>query len=256
MKKTSAFAAACLMALATGAATAHDHSAHEAGQPAKAARAELATAAAFGPDGLLYAVSKDGPHLVLMRSGDAGASWTAPIKVNAQPEAIAADGDSQPKLAFSREGALLVTWTQPLPRPYTGAIRLARLDKGADAFDAPITVHRDTAEITHRFQNLVTDPAGRIAVLWIDKRDQEAAKAKKQAYRGAAIQNGLKAATLAPLECARAAAEVIRIADRIREAQDILGRRLLIENVSSYLAYSHSTLTEWEFLRELTALAD
>lgn len=191
MKKTSAFSAACLLALATGAATAHDHSAHEAGQPAKAARAELATAAAFGPDGLLYAVSKDGPHLVLRRSGDAGANWTAPIKVNAQPEAIAADGDSQPKLAFSREGALLVTWTQPLPRPYTGAIRLARLDKGSDVFDAPITVHQDTAEITHRFQNLVTDPAGRIAVLWIDKRDQEAAKAKKQAYRGAAIYSAV-----------------------------------------------------------------
>lgn len=40
---------------------------------------------------------------------------------------------------------------------------------------------------------------------------------EEKAYRGAAIQNGLKAATLAPLECARAAAEVIRLSARAVE---------------------------------------
>jgi uncharacterized protein len=43
---------------------------------------------------------------------------------------------------------------------------------------------------------------------------------------------------------------------RISEVQDLLGRRLLVENVSSYLSYRHSEMTEWEFLRELTARAD
>ena len=37
---------------------------------------------------------------------------------------------------------------------------------------------------------------------------------EEKAYRAAAIQNGLKGATQAPLECARAAAEVIRLAAR------------------------------------------
>ena len=46
---------------------------------------------------------------------------------------------------------------------------------------------------------------------------------------------------------------VVHAAHRIREVQDILGRSILIENVSSYMAYTHSTLTEWEFL---TAVAD
>jgi len=35
---------------------------------------------------------------------------------------------------------------------------------------------------------------------------------------------------------------------RIGEAQDVLGRQLLIENVSSYLEFAHSTIPEWEFL--------
>jgi len=38
------------------------------------------------------------------------------------------------------------------------------------------------------------------------------------------------------------------VADRIARVQDTLGRQMLIENVSSYLTYKHSTMPEWEFL--------
>jgi uncharacterized protein (UPF0276 family) len=38
------------------------------------------------------------------------------------------------------------------------------------------------------------------------------------------------------------------VSARIRQAQDFLGRQLLIENVSSYLEYHDSTIPEWEFL--------
>jgi uncharacterized protein (UPF0276 family) len=41
-------------------------------------------------------------------------------------------------------------------------------------------------------------------------------------------------------------------AARVIEAQDRLGRRLLIENVSSYLEFRANELAEWEFLAELT----
>lgn len=41
------------------------------------------------------------------------------------------------------------------------------------------------------------------------------------------------------------------VASRIREAQDVLGRQILVENVSSYVEYADSTLTEWEFLAAL-----
>ncbi|MEK6550092.1 MAG: DUF692 domain-containing protein [Pseudomonadota bacterium] len=46
------------------------------------------------------------------------------------------------------------------------------------------------------------------------------------------------------------------VASRIREAQDFIGRRLLIENLSSYVQYRHSTIPEWEFLAALVKLAD
>jgi uncharacterized protein len=38
--------------------------------------------------------------------------------------------------------------------------------------------------------------------------------------------------------------------------QDILGRRILLENVSSYVTYRDSRLTEWDFLREIANAAD
>jgi hypothetical protein len=46
------------------------------------------------------------------------------------------------------------------------------------------------------------------------------------------------------------------VAGRIRQVQDRLGRRILIENVSSYVTFRHSPLTEWEFLSGLCERAD
>jgi uncharacterized protein (UPF0276 family) len=43
---------------------------------------------------------------------------------------------------------------------------------------------------------------------------------------------------------------VQHIARRVREVQDFLGQQILLENVSSYLRFQHSTLSEWEFIRK------
>jgi len=51
---------------------------------------------------------------------------------------------------------------------------------------------------------------------------------------------------LLPLPFTGEAVEVL--AAQVREAQDFLGRQLLIENVSAYVTFDHSHLTEWEFL--------
>lgn len=43
---------------------------------------------------------------------------------------------------------------------------------------------------------------------------------------------------------------------RVQETQDVLGRQMLVENVSSYLVYQHSTIPEHEFLAQLALTAD
>lgn len=42
------------------------------------------------------------------------------------------------------------------------------------------------------------------------------------------------------------------VARRVDQVQARLGRRLLLENPSAYVAFKSSTMTEWEFLAELT----
>ncbi len=147
---------------------------------------QLGSSATFAPDGSVLAVAKDGDHVALYRSADLGKTWSKPEVVNAQPEDIAADGESRPKIAFASDGGLLVSWTHPLSKPYTGAVRLARAADGQH-FAAPLTVHSDTAEITHRFESMLALPGNKVLVAWIDKREYEAAKAKKTPYRGAGI---------------------------------------------------------------------
>jgi uncharacterized protein (UPF0276 family) len=46
------------------------------------------------------------------------------------------------------------------------------------------------------------------------------------------------------------------VAARVREVQDFLGRRILLENVSSYVAFHQSCLSEWDFLGEIARRAD
>lgn len=49
---------------------------------------------------------------------------------------------------------------------------------------------------------------------------------------------------------------VAHVAERVGQVQDFLGQRILLENVSSYLTYRHSALSEWEFLRAVAERAD
>lgn len=194
---------------------------------AHAARPELGSSAAFGPDGALYVVTKSGQHVLLHRSSDAAKTWGEPVVVNREPEAISADGENRPKLAFAADGAALVSWTRPLAKRFTGEIRFARSADRA-RFDAPITVHRDRQEITHRFESLHVMPDGQVLVAWIDKRDLESAQAAGSPYRGAALYAALSD------DGGRSFRPEAKLADhsceccRIAVASDVDGRALLM----------------------------
>lgn len=61
--------------------------------------------------------------------------------------------------------------------------------------------------------------------------------------------HGLNLHDLLPIPYTR---EAIRhVVSRISQVQEFLGRPILIENVSSYLSYKQSEMTEWEFIAEI-----
>lgn len=49
---------------------------------------------------------------------------------------------------------------------------------------------------------------------------------------------------------------IAHVADRVRQVQDFLGRQILLENVSSYITFAHSEMSEWDFLRTIAERAD
>jgi hypothetical protein len=66
--------------------------------------------------------------------------------------------------------------------------------------------------------------------------------------------DGVMAHDLLPLPYTEEA--LVHVVARVQQVQEHLGRRILLENVSSYLTFRHSALSEWEFLAEVARRAD
>ena len=49
---------------------------------------------------------------------------------------------------------------------------------------------------------------------------------------------------------------VKHVVDRVLQVQDFLGEQIVIENVSSYLQFKASEMTEWDFINEVTQRSD
>lgn len=175
--------------LFAAAALAHDAAGHAPAKPDFAqmwqARQEqaprLAVAATFDAGGRLWLARVVGRQLLLSHSDDAGQSFGGALAVNPVPELISADGEARPQLAVVGE-RVYVSWTQALPQPFAGHIRLAVSDDGGRHFAEPVTVNDDRQPITHRFNAMLADKAG-VTLAWIDKRDGNG----RADYRGAAI---------------------------------------------------------------------
>ena len=196
-----------ILVWAAALAAQEGHGGHETGAPKATAKtapasrikAGLSIGAAVSPPGLLWLVglNSDG-RLYVQTSADFGLNWNEPRLLDIGSDKVAADGENRPKIAFGPRQQVVISYTQPLAKPYTGEIRMLRSDDGGKSFSAPFTVHQDRQVITHRFESLAFDRNGVLHTVWIDKRDQvlavqktgalsEKAAGKSSAYAGAAI---------------------------------------------------------------------
>ena len=57
-----------------------------------------------------------GAYIVLQKSVDGGRSWSAPQRIIPTPEAVSADGENRPKLAFGSKGEFYIAYTRPLTK--------------------------------------------------------------------------------------------------------------------------------------------
>jgi hypothetical protein len=180
-----------LLTLVLTAAAHEDHASHGGAKPDVGKmwqdmlkKPALSPSAAFDAEGTLWlAEVKDG-FLLVSRSNDKGKSLVAPVEVNRVAEHIAADGENRPKIVIGKNGAVYVSYTASLDKPFTGNVRFSRSLDGGKHFSEPVTVNDNRDVITHRFEALGVNDRGQVYLAWLDKRD--AAK-QGSSYKGAAV---------------------------------------------------------------------
>lgn len=143
--------------------------------------------ATFDSDGMLWVVWVDRQRIYLQSSSDQGINFSTPVAVNAQPEAVIAQGEYRPKIKLDQQGNLYISWTQSLEKRHSGYIRFSRSTDGGRHFSEPVTINDNQEIIGHRFDAMAIGQNGEIFIAWLDARDKEHAKAANQDFHGTAV---------------------------------------------------------------------
>lgn len=151
-------------------------------------------------------------------------------------------------LAFGPGGAPRVDWLEILTENYLvpGGPPLANLEKIRAQY--PLAMHGVSLSIGS------SDPLDLDylrAVKALAARVEPAIVSDHLCWTGYA---GLNIHDLLPVPHTEEA--IAHIAERVGRVQDVLGRRIALENVSSYVDYSFSAVPEWEFLSAIAERAD
>lgn len=135
----------------------------------------LAVGATFAPDGRLWQAKVQQGQIELWVAAGIDLPFVKVGTVNDQPETIAADGENRPQLAFSRQGQLIVAWTQSLTTPFAGQIRYRVSSDNGQSFGPEWSLNDDQQAISHRFVAIASGVKG-VKAIWLDARDKAAKK--------------------------------------------------------------------------------
>lgn len=150
-------------------------------------RPSLAVTIESDRHGKLWRARVSDGRILISQSTNEGQHFGAEIMVNAEAEAVAANGENRPKLAFGSGGQVYVSWTRLGNAPFSGDIRFSYSGDGGKSFSRPVTINTDHQATSHRFESMLVDSNDRIWLFWLDKRDHLAAQARGEAYTGAAV---------------------------------------------------------------------
>lgn len=141
-----------------------------------------------------------------------------------------------------------VEWLEVVSENYmvSGGLPLVWLDRFRERF--PLVMHGVSLSIGST-DPLDEDYLARLAAL--AQRIEPAWVSDHLCWTGV---QGVNLHDLMPLPYTEEAID--HVVNRVRRVQDRLKRRILLENVSSYVSFADSQLTEWEFLAAVAERAD
>jgi hypothetical protein len=148
--------------------------------------------------------------LYYSRSDDAGATWSVPMRVNADPGSVWGFAVSKPRIAVGANGTIHIFFPGNERSAATGldtvTARYTRSTDNGKTFSAPITLHDpagfDQTEIlgeglaaTFSFGTMSLGPDGRIIAAWQDIRDMGSSADGADAYVAVSRDDGRTFAT-------------------------------------------------------------
>lgn len=115
-------------------------------------------------------------HLFFARSADAGATWSAPVRVTSIANDVEPHGEASPRLVAAPGGRLAVIWPRSIPvagRQWpASAMRLARSLDGGRTWLPTVTLNDDTTSVAtgHNFHGATWVGDSGLITAWLDER--------------------------------------------------------------------------------------
>lgn len=131
--------------------------------------------AIFDQNGRLWAVWDQGGKVYVSHSNDFGKTFSPAAAVNPAAEPVESGGESRPKIALSKIGAVYVAWTKGSGQPGAGEIRFSRSLDGGKTFTAPVQIGGGAAEAGHSLESLAVNDRDYIYLAWVAGRNEAAA---------------------------------------------------------------------------------
>ncbi|HEX8874555.1 MAG TPA: sialidase family protein [Nitrosospira sp.] len=130
----------------------------------------LAVTAAFGPDGRLWRIVPEKQHVYVDYSTDLGKTFSAPVRINHEPQRIKASSENRPGIAVDRSGKIYVTFAAEATQPITQYSSVSTDD--GESFSTPIPLSDQAAEANSFEGRMALSPSGKVYVFWLDERDR------------------------------------------------------------------------------------
>lgn len=130
----------------------------------------LFVSATFAPDGKLWRVVPEKQHVYVDYSTDLGKSFSPPVRVNPEPQAIKASGENRPDIAVDGTGRIYVLYAAEGTQP--SAVYASVSNDNGQSFAPPMPVSDKASEANTYQGQLATSPAGQVYAFWHDERDR------------------------------------------------------------------------------------
>ena len=126
--------------------------------------------ATFGPDERLWRVVPEKKFIYVDYSTDLGKTFSAPVRINRQPQRIKVSRQNRPDIIVDHSGRIFVIYTAVIAHTTSQLLSISN-DSGR-SFSIPILLSKKAPAAISYLGRLALSPSGQVYVFWLDDRDR------------------------------------------------------------------------------------